>query len=202
MNQEVLDRLIEAEGGYKYIQIKDDKGGRTFAGISHRSNPDWIGWAYLDSCKPNNPVPVDSIKKLKPLVKKLYDEKYWVKANLSSAVFTGKDYSELNDLKEMLFHISVLSGPRVAIYCLQNAIGVRPDGIWGERTMAALQSEISYFERQRDNGNYIANNDNLECIQRGVALNVINRFVRIVDNDSTQAKFLKGWIKRSLNLVG
>ena len=200
MKQELLDKLIEAEGGYKLINIKNDKGGRTFAGISYRSNPDWVGWKELEYFQENKEITQNVIDKLKPFVRQLYKERYWDTVHLNDDVFDEFPYhEEITDLKNILFHISVLSGPKVAIYCLQNALGkISVDGIWGPNTREKLANELSSFT----NYNNEDENNNLESLQRGIALTIISRFVRIVQNDRSQNKFLLGWISRFLKLVG
>ena len=200
MSDEIFNKLIEAEGGYKFIEVEDDKGGKTFAGISQKSNPDWQGWKTLQDYQPNKPLSENIIEYLKPLVKQLYRERYWKSAALDDEIFQQfNQEGEIIELKNMIFHISVLSGPRVAMFCLQNALGkIEPDGLYGPQTRERLGQELSLYS------SYFVDeeNNNLECIQRGMALTVINRFIKITDNDSSQRKFLRGWIKRFLKLVG
>ena len=200
MSDEIFEKLIKAEGGYVYTQIENDKGGKTFAGISQRSNPDWEGWNKLKYVKANKKVDEVLIATLRPLVKELYRVRYWNAAHLNDKIFDEFDETnELNDLKNMIFHISVLSGPKIAIYCLQNSLGeIEADGLWGPKTREKLGRELSLYA----NYNLEDENNNIECIQRGIALSIINRFVKICDNDRSQEKFLRGWIKRFLKLVG
>ena len=199
MTQEILDKLIIAEGGYKLTNVKNDRGGETYAGISKRANPYWEGWATLDGCHPNEDVPEEIVNALKPLVRDLYFEKYWKAAGLNKAIWVDyQTYTEVAELQELLFHISVLSGSKISIYCLQNSLGgISVDGIWGPKTAEKLHKELEDFISQTEK-----ENNNIECISRGIALVMINRFVRIVQNDRSQGKFLLGWCARFLKLLG
>jgi len=42
------------EGGW--VNDPNDLGGETYRGISRRYNPNWAGWAYIDSLKPSNVI--------------------------------------------------------------------------------------------------------------------------------------------------
>ena len=194
MTQEMLDNLIKAEGGYKYIRVEKDKGGDTFAGISKRANPDWEGWNSLHYYKPNMPLPQNVIDNLKPLVKELYRRNYWEAASLDDNCFAD-DSEEMVELKTLLFNVSVLSGPRIAIFALQNSLGgIEADGIMGPKTRDAMNDQRLTFNADDPN-------NSLESLQRGIVLTMINRFVRICLNDRSQDRFLLGWTKRMLELT-
>ena len=199
MTQEMLNKLIEAEGGWKFIRVPHDKGGDTFAGISKRANPRWEGWGILNKYEPNTDLPEEVVTELKPLVNFLYKTNYWETVHLDDSIY-GEfgDHAEIEELKVLLFHISVLSGPRIAIFALQNALGgIAADGLWGPNTREKLATELGLFA----NYNNQEENNNIECLQRGIILTMINRFVRICLNDRSQDRFLLGWAKRMLELA-
>ena len=99
-----IDPLVEKEGGYRLIHIPGDNGGRTYAGISERSNQDWEGWALLENGAP--------IEDMIEAVHSRYRERYWMP-------IMG-DQLASDDVAEMLFSSAVLSGPRRAIRMAQD----------------------------------------------------------------------------------
>ena len=87
-----IEKLIVKEGGYKLINVKNDRGGQTYAGIARNFNPEWDGWDYVDS---GQPVP-------KSAVHAYYKRNYW-------------DALKLDDVRsdataEVMFSCCVLSG--------------------------------------------------------------------------------------------
>lgn len=117
-----IEPLVVKEGGYKLHHVKGDRGGRTYAGISERSNPDWRGWALLDSGAPP--------PELHEAVHERYRERYWTPIN--------GDGIKDDDVCEVMFSCAVLSGPRRAIKLAQQCVEERADGVMGPRTMRAI----------------------------------------------------------------
>lgn len=70
-------RTSKFEGGYVYDP--DDNGGETYAGISRRANPKWLGWKTIDAAKKKSGFPKnlknDAI--LQQQVRTLYRTNYW-----------------------------------------------------------------------------------------------------------------------------
>lgn len=92
-----LARVIKHEGGYKLVNDPNDPGGRTFAGISERHNPDWDGWRIIGrSAKPR------ITRALRAAVRERYFTRYWEAVGLS----------DLKDQRvaDILFSTAVLSG--------------------------------------------------------------------------------------------
>ena len=113
-----IEPLVTKEGGYKLHHVKGDRGGRTYAGISERSNPDWRGWALIDSGAPP--------PELHSAVHDRYRERYWTPIR-------GDDIKD-DDVCEVMFSCAVLSGPRRAIKLAQQCVEERADGVIGPRT--------------------------------------------------------------------
>lgn len=90
-------RIIKHEGGYVETNDPDDPGGRTFAGISERHNPDWEGWELLDEGKKDA---------ASGLAYSFYRKHYWDKLNCS----------QIPDqrIANIVFSTAVLSGVRTA----------------------------------------------------------------------------------------
>ena len=125
-----IDALLAKEGGYVETNYKNDRGGRTYAGVSFRSNPKWAGWALLDAGK---------IEEAKIQVGLVYKANYWNPLGLDKVTADG--------IAEVLFSSSVLSGPRTALRLAQRVVGVPADGIIGPQTLSALNaSDPTLFE--------------------------------------------------------
>ena len=116
-----IEDLITKEGGYVLTDVRGDRGGQTYAGISRRANPNWSGWRYVDQ---DQTPPRD-------LVHALYRALYWDSMSLD-------DVSD--DIAEMLLSSAVLSGPRTAAKLLQAALGVTVDGVIGSQSTMALRA--------------------------------------------------------------
>ena len=125
-----IDKLIKKEGGYQLTNDPDDRGGRTYAGISERANPRWEGWRLIDKGADG--------ERLKDLVRKRYRLQYW---NAIRGDELGSD-----ELAEAMLSCSVLSGPLTATILAQTAVGAKPDGIFGPMTLGAVNSlDIEIF---------------------------------------------------------
>lgn len=173
-----LPKLIRAEGGYKTHTVKGDRGGKTYAGISQRAHPKWLGWKLKDA---------DPVKK--GLVHELYGQRYWDK------VWGDKIRSQ--DVAESLFMQAVHSSPRTAIRAIQRATGAKPkgpgvtyvaDGYMGGITLKALNEP--YFQ-----GEFDELMDELILLRMFAAK--IKRYDEIAEKDTTQRKFFRGWVRRA-----
>ena len=117
-----IEPLVEKEGGYRLVEVPGDRGGRTYAGISERSNPGWRGWTLIASGAPASA--------LVEAVQEQYRSDYW--APLMAEEIDSRD------IVETLFSCAVLAGPRTAVKLAQACLDVMPDGIVGPDTLAAL----------------------------------------------------------------
>lgn len=157
------ERVLLAEGGYVLTNAKGDRGRQTYAGISRKANPAWTGWAYIDQGQ----TPPAT------LVRALYREAYWDSLQLDSVRDDRVAYS--------IYGSAVNSGTRVAAKLAQIAVGVTPDGVFGPKTLAALNG-------MSDPALFLAR----------FTLAKIARYRDIVTKDQTQRKWLLGWINRAL----
>ena len=75
--EEAYQKTCKFEGGW--ANNDGDSGKETYKGISRVANPNWSGWAIVDSYKKksNFPKNLDSDKKLQLLVKECYKINYW-----------------------------------------------------------------------------------------------------------------------------
>jgi len=109
---DLIDNLIEREGGSRETNDPLDPGGRTKWGISERANPDlWV----------NGPPTYAQARRR-------YFERYVLP-------FDGiKDLS----LLEQLVDWGVTSGPEKVVRILQQLVGTRIDGKVGPKTLAKV----------------------------------------------------------------
>ena len=91
--------VIEREGGYKLVDVEDDRGGVTFAGISRKWWPDWAGWSIIDS-----DTAID--RRLELLADQFYEETYWSHVQ-------GDDIDD-QEVAQAFYSSSILAGRRTA----------------------------------------------------------------------------------------
>lgn len=106
------------------------------------------------------------------LVRGFYRVQFWEKV--------GGDQIGDQSIAENIFDFAVNAGPSVAAKLAQIVAGVTADGTVGPKTIAALNKATA------------------EPFRALYALAKIARYRDIVTRDRTQAKFLLGWINRTL----
>ena len=114
--------MLRNEGGYRHTNIKGDRGGETYAGISRNFWPNWEGWPLLDGGA--------YTESLVPLVKKFYRENFWEPVKGESI--------KSQEIATAIFDFAVNAGIWVSIRLAQKALGVQVDGRIGPQTMGAL----------------------------------------------------------------
>lgn len=141
---QAFERVIGHEGGY--VNNPADPGGETKFGISKRS------------------YPMENIKALTlERAKAIYHRDYWGPAGCD-AVPDG--------LRFDLFDMAVNSGVTTAIRTLQNAAGVRADGVLGPVTLQAVSAMGGPRIMARFNGwrlAFMANTPQWDTFSRGWA---------------------------------
>ena len=108
----IVDHALELEGGY--VCHPDDPGGETRFGISKRSHPD-----------------LDIAKLTRDDAMAIYQRDYW-RAGCCEPLPPA--------LGCFLFDSLVQHRPRTAKTLLQDAVGVKPDGLIGPVTLAAAKA--------------------------------------------------------------
>lgn len=115
-----LKTVLKSEGGF--VNHKLDPGGMTNLGVTKKVWEAWIGKAVGEK----------EMRALTPtMVAPLYKKQYW-DAVKGDDLPSGLDY--------LMFDFAVNAGPGRAIKTLQKAIGTKPDGVIGPKTLAALKA--------------------------------------------------------------
>lgn len=158
------ETMILAEGGYVLHEVQGDRGGQTYAGIARKMNPRWEGWATLDR---GGHVPTQ-------MVRDFYRQQYW------DTIQGDRIASQV--IAQAIFDFHVNAGA-AARKLAQLVVGTTPDGIFGDKTVAALN--------HYDEGRFVM----------AYTLVKIARYRDIVMRDRRQGKFLLGWVNRALQGV-
>lgn len=114
------DKMMLDEGGYVLHTVKGDTGGQTYAGISRRANPGWVGWREID----RGEVPAAQ------QVFEFYRANYWNPLRL--------DEVPSQEIASSIFNFGVNAGTKTAGKLAQIVVGVTPDGVFGSQTLGAL----------------------------------------------------------------
>ena len=112
-------QLLMEEESITLSNHKHDRGGQTFAGISRKFHPDWVGWRYVDA----GGTPPTA------LVRDFYHAEYWMKVK--------GDQIKSQRVAAVLFSQFVNMG-EPALRLVQTAAGVIADGKLGPKTLAAI----------------------------------------------------------------
>lgn len=165
----ILDVILSHEGGYRLTDHTNDRGGRTYAGISWRANKSWAGWDLIDNGE------VDS-EALRGLVAQRYRERYWTPIR--------GDEIPSHELAMSLMSCAVLSGTHVAIKLCQMVLGLKADGVFGPRTMeAVVQIQPHTLEEALFDARF--------------ALARIARYSELVRRYPKQMAHFRGWVNRA-----
>ena len=153
--EQAFQKVLGFEGGYS--DHPADPGGKTRYGITEAVARTA---GYRGDMKE---LPLD-------LAKRIYQADYW------NAVRAG----ELPDgLRYLMFDAAVNSGPPQAIKWLQRAAGVEPDGIFGPKTMTAVNNMGADTLRMR----------------------ILAARLRMMSDLTNWPAFGRGWAKRIADLM-
>jgi lysozyme family protein len=126
--EKAYEKTLAKEGGYVLHQVKGDRGGMTYAGISRKNHPHWPGWVVIDRGQEPEAEPV----------RHFYLLNYW-------RPIRGDDIAK-QEIAESLFDFAVNAGVRVASKLAQIVCGTTTDGVIGPKTLAALNElQVDYF---------------------------------------------------------
>ena len=164
-NDQEVAKIIAREGS-SYTNDPKDRGGPTKFGITQST----LAWFRGH---PVSPADVESLT-LKE-AQEIYAKRY--------ILGPGFDKLPQGVLQSNLIDFGVMSGPQLAIMHLQEALGVRADGIIGPHTLTALQQASP-----------------LEVNKQLVARRCLMA-ARLCKKDPKQLAFLVGWLQRFLSFL-
>ena len=175
------------EGGY--VNDPSDRGGETYRGISRVHHRSWSGWRKIDALKGSNdfPASLEADRGLQTSVKSFYKRKYWDR-------FLGDSIPDQTIANE-LYDTGINMGVRSAVRFFQNALNLLNrnqknyrdlvvDGWLGQGSLSVLAEHLR-LERKPDTLLKVMN------IQQGA------RYIDIMENDPSQEKYARGWLKRA-----
>lgn len=132
--EEAYQRTCKFEGGW--VNNDGDSGKETYKGISRVANPNWAGWAIVDSYKKksNFPKNLDSDEKLQVLVKECYKTNYW------NPVWGDriKNQKVANDI----YDTAVNMGVGTSIKLSQRQFGFKETGKMSNQLLSKLNSVV------------------------------------------------------------
>jgi len=125
-------RTAKFEGGYVYDP--DDNGGETYAGISRKANPRWLGWKTIDLAKKKSGFPKNLADNavLKQQVKTLYKTNYW------NPIWG--DRINRQEVANEIYDFGVNAGVATSIKLQQRQFKMRETGKMDEKLLAKLNS--------------------------------------------------------------
>jgi len=161
--------ILEHEGGY--VNHKADRGGPTNFGVTIATYSKWLG----------REATIDDVKNMTvETAREIYETQYLTGPRIHTL---PEPYPQV-----LILDMAINHGPRNAIKMLQrttNLAGFGPvsvDGIMGPGTRGSV-------ERAQDAmGNYF---------QNAIVEERIKFYHRIVERNSSQKVFLKGWLRRA-----
>ncbi len=164
--------ILQNEGGFVFHEIEGDLGGATYAGISYKNFPDWKGWNLIDKNKKYQETSELTQSELTQLVKDFYKINFWDKIK-GDEIRNQKIAIDICDF-------AVNAGVKTAIRFVQQILKIQQDGIIGNDTITKLNG----IEEEEFIDKYI--------------IKKIKYYVAICNRNSSQKKFLLGWINRTL----
>lgn len=188
------DKAFENTMGHegKYANNPNDRGGETYAGISRKFHPDWVGWSYIDFVKTRNSFPGNiNHNVLISEVKKFYKEYYWNKIRGDEIM----DETIACKIFDMAVNMGIYRASKITQRAL-NYFNYKLDyedylyadnlpiiGVIGPRTISVLNKCI---ERRNDKELLLKV---IKCLQGAY-------YVAITERREDQRIFARGWINR------
>jgi len=181
--EDAYEQLMEEEN-VCLSNVKTDRGGETWAGITRKNFPEWKGWAFLDKTPPDYQM-------AKFWTKDFYKQ-WWDRlglsrfrnASVSSSVFSyavnAGNNQAVKDLQRAINHVS--TEVKVHPYYL-----LKEDGILGGRTFDAANVIDDWLE-------------SIRLLREYAARKVLFR-AKCLLHDRTQIANILGWARRDLNHV-
>ena len=163
--EDIIDQILSEEGS-EYTDDPADGGGPTKYGITRADLATWRG-------RPVTPADVRDLTEEE--ARSIYLERYIEAPGFDKIADPG--------LRNLVVDIGVNQGVPTAIRFLQAAIGVTVDGLFGPKTLAAVNTQPPQPRL-------------LHPCYLKVAVASLRAYGRLISGRPTQAKFAEGWINR------
>lgn len=177
--ENIINTTLQFEGGYS--NVKGDRGGETYCGITRKNFPNLPLWKKLDSIKQfRNLQRNEKFDSLSQDVIDFYYKKFFLPSNCDEFI------KHSISLAGIIFDFAVHSGIGRAIKAYQQIINLQlkwtrklsVDGVFGPRSLEALEEDYIDFNQ----------------LTEGI-LDYRRAYLNSIATGS-QKKFLKGWMNR------
>ena len=171
---EIIEVILRHEGGY--VDHKNDRGGATNWGITIGTYSQWLG---RDATK-------DEVRNMdRETAITIYKQKYYYGPGINGIP---------HPVQAQVFDIGVNSGPKRGIKMIQRVVNLAGFGPMGTDGIIGPQSVRAITKAQDKMGNYFNN---------ALVEERIKFYNGIVERNSSQKVFIRGWLKRakSFNLL-
>ena len=170
-----FEKTMANEGGFVLHTVPGDRGGMTYAGIARQYHPEWPGWGKIDAKK------MDA--ELTGMVRAFYKREFW-------DPLRGDDIGA-QEAAYHLFDFAVNAGLKTAVRLVQRIVGTVPDGVFGDKTFAAMNNMI---QDAKDERIFVLMFSLLKVFRyKNICMSDARRNQ---DQIKSNMKFLCGWINR------
>ena len=107
-----LSKVLKYEGGY--VDDPSDPGGETYAGVSRRYWPNWVGWAHIDGIK--DKTHLDIYVPIQDAVVAFYQEHFWGRIR--------GDSIQIQQVADELLECAVHVGVHQAVKFVQTGLNI------------------------------------------------------------------------------
>ena len=150
-----------------YSDVKGDRGGKTYYGLTEATLAGLRVFLLPDQ------------RLSKDDAMQIYYDHWWVHYRLD----------QMNYIVAWLYGDALVNhNPKSAAKCIQAALGVAQDGVFGPVSLSYARMNRSKVESAKLLVRYVERRNNL--------------YIAIVRRDNSQLKFLKGWLRRLTLLSG
>lgn len=175
-------RVAAFEGSYS--NIRQDRGGETYAGIARVFFPRWAGWTLIDAERKNPAFPrvLDTDAGLHELVRQFYYEQFW--EPLRGAAIAHEDTaSELFEQAVNLGRVRAVKHMQRAVNVVSRSVTLAVDGIMGPNTLSGVNAVTDEPRR---------------AVALITAMNILQgaHYINLIENDPSQEVFALGWLSR------
>jgi lysozyme family protein len=119
-----------------YVNDPADAGGETLYGVARKKNPNWAGWAIVDSYKGKKDFPnvLKTNARLRELADALYKQQYW------DTIWGDRINNQ--DVANNLYDFAVNAGVSTSIKISQRQFNLPETGAMSEELLIKLNTVV------------------------------------------------------------